>query len=42
MKDYGLKDSEQREQVWGSYIGTFFYIYEQLLWSCELTECISA
>ena len=28
------------EQVWGFYVGTGFYVYEQL-WSCELTECIS-
>ena len=40
MKDCGLKGSEQMEQVWVLYVGTGFYIYEQL-WSCELTECIS-
>ena len=26
MKDYGLEDSEQMEQVWGLYVGTGFYI----------------
>ena len=41
MKDYGVEESEQMEQVWGSYVGKGFYIYEQL-WSCALTECISA
>ena len=33
MKDYGLEDLEQMEQVWGLYIGTSFCIKEQL-WSC--------
>ena len=40
MKDYGLEDSEQMEQVWGLYVGTGIGIEEQL-WGCELTECIS-
>ena len=35
MKDYGLQGSEQK--VWGLFIGTRFYIQEQL-WSCELIE----
>ena len=26
IKNYGLEDSEQMEQVWGLYIGTSFYI----------------
>ena len=26
MKDYGLEDSEQMEQVWRLYVGTGFYI----------------
>ena len=29
MKDYGLRGTEQMEQVWGLYIGTGFYILEQ-------------
>ena len=39
MKGYGLTGLEQMEHVWGLYIATGFYIYEQL-WSCELIECI--
>ena len=41
MKDYGLEDSEQMEQVWSLYVGTGFYVQEQL-WSCELIKCVSA
>ena len=41
MKDYGLEDLEQMEQVWGLYVETGFYIQEQL-WSCELNKCIWA
>ena len=26
MKDYGLEDLEQMEQVWGLYVGTGFHI----------------
>ena len=40
MNGCGLKGLEQMEQVWGLYIETGFYIWEQL-WSCELIECIS-
>ena len=39
MKDYGLDDLEQMEQVSGLYVGTGFYIYEKL-GSSNLIECI--
>ena len=30
MKDYGMEDSEQMEEIQGLYIGTGFYIQVQL------------
>ena len=38
MKDYGLEDSEQMEQVWSLYVATGFYIYEQL---CEVVNLLN-
>ena len=38
MKDYGLEDSEQMEQVLGSYVGTFFVFRNN---DCEVVNLLS-
>ena len=36
MKNYELEDSEQMEQVWDLYVGTGFYIQEQLIFQHKI------